>query len=358
MNGERVIVTGGAGFIGSALVRELLRDADRSIEVLNLDALTYAANLASLVCAETDARYSLQRVDLRDSAAVHAAVADFAPSQVFHLAAETHVDRSLLAESAFVETNVLGTTHLLQATRKYWESLPEPQRNTFRLIHVSTDEVFGSLGPQGEFGPDSAYAPNSPYSASKAAADHLARAWYHSYGLPVCIANASNTYGPCQFPEKLIPFMIVRGLAEQSMPLYGDGSQVRDWIHVEDHVAALLAIQRDGQAGESYLIGAEQERSNRTVVELIARTLDEHRPLPNGDTHGSLIECVEDRPGHDFRYAMDTSRTQASLNWQPHWQFEAGLRATVAWYLEHPDWLAAANSEEYRAWIEANYAWR
>ncbi len=356
MEPKRVLVTGGAGFIGSAVIRHLF-EASRA-EVLNFDALTYAANLMSLDAVAEDPRYRFLRGDIRDPAAVGAAFAAFQPDCVLHLAAESHVDRSLATPLAFVETNVLGTAVMLQTARQHWENLAEPARSAFRFLHVSTDEVFGSLGDAGAFHPDTPYDPSSPYSASKAGSDHLVRAWGRSFGLPVIVTNCSNNYGPCQFPEKLIPLMILNGLEGKPMPVYGQGNNVRDWLYVDDHARAIWSAARHGSVGRTYLVGGGAERDNLSVVRTICALLDELCPsLPSGPREG-LIRFVADRPGHDFRYAIDASATAAELGWQPQETFESGLRRTVQWYLDHHAWVESVRTGAYRAWMEDNYAWR
>jgi len=344
--GARVLVTGGAGFIGSAVVRRLLRDSDAL--VFNLDKLGYASDLASIeaVLAELgDAaagRHQVLRVDLGDAVATAEAVRRADPDLVMHLAAESHVDRSIEGPAAFLESNVLGTFHLLQAVREHWQALPEARRKAFRLHHISTDEVFGSLGDTGRFQETTPYDPRSPYAASKAASDHLVRAWHHTYGLPVVLTNCSNNYGPWQFPEKLIPVVILKAVAGEPIPLYGDGRNVRDWLYVEDHVEALLLAATRGRLGESYCVGGAgdhgtpSERTNRQVVEAICALLDELRP--QGAPHSRLITRVSDRPGHDRRYAIDAGKITAELGWQPRHSFEQGLAETVGWTLEHLDW--------------------
>jgi dTDP-glucose 4,6-dehydratase len=349
-----VLVTGGAGFIGSAVVRLLLRES--GAEVLNFDALTYAANLRSLEPESSDPRYRFARGDVRDAEAVGAAFREFRPDAVLHLAAESHVDRSLSGPLAFVETNLLGTAVLLQAARAYWEALPPAARETFRFVHVSTDEVFGSLGAEGAFRPDTPYDPSSPYSASKAGADHLVRAWTRSFGLPALVTNCSNNYGPCQFPEKLIPLMILHGLEGRELPIYGRGDNVRDWLYVDDHARALWAAACRGRPGATYLIGGGAERDNLTVVRSICALLDEM--VPDGAPRERLIRFVADRPGHDFRYAIDADATARELGWSPRESFASGLRHTVRWYLDHPEWVSAVRTGAYRDWMEANYAWR
>jgi len=332
----RILVTGGAGFIGSALCRHL--GGQNGDEVLNFDKLTYAANLASLAEIEASPLYNLRRGDIADAAAVRAALADFEPEAVIHLAAETHVDRSIDSARPFIETNVMGVFVLLEAVRDYLRQAPAALADAFRLLHVSTDEVFGALGAEGRFHEASPYRPSSPYSASKAAGDHLARAWAVTHGLPVLIANCSNNYGPRQFPEKLIPLTILSALEGRSIPVYGRGENVRDWLHVEDHAAALATIVARGQPGETYLIGGASERTNLQVVEAICDLVDEMSPRPASPSRRALIGFVEDRPGHDLRYAIDAAKLERELGWRPQMDFEAGLRRTVRWYLDREDW--------------------
>jgi dTDP-glucose 4,6-dehydratase len=334
----RILVTGGAGFIGSAVVRHLI--AKTGHDVLNIDKLTYAASTTSLAAVEASPRYAFRRIDICDRAAVSRAFREFLPDAVMHLAAETHVDRSIDGPEAFIETNVVGTLRLLEAARAYWLGLDEPGQKRFRFHHVSTDEVFGSLAiDDPPFGDASPYDPRSPYSASKAAADHLVRAWNHTFDLPVVLTNCTNNYGPYHFPEKLIPLTIIKALAGEPLPVYGRGENVRDWLHVEDHAEALVMVIERGRLGETYFIGGGAERSNLDVVKLIARLVDEMaEPLKSGGRRSDLIRFVPDRPGHDFRYAMDISRIKRELGWQPSQNFEAGLRHTVAWYLANEAW--------------------
>ena len=334
----RILVTGGAGFIGSALVRHLIRQTAHS--VLNLDKLTYAASPASLAGVEGDPRYGFREIDICDGAAVAGAFRDFRPDAVMHLAAESHVDRSIDNPEAFVETNAIGTLRLLEAARSYWNELEATGRERFRFHHVSTDEVFGALGAgDPPFAETTPYDPRSPYSASKAAADHLVRAWGHTYGLPILMTNCTNNYGPYHFPEKLIPLMIVKALKGEPLPVYGRGENVRDWLHVEDHVEALIAVVERGAPGETYFIGGGSERTNLSVVTRIAELVDEMAaPLPSGKRRTELITFVPDRPGHDFRYAMDTAKIERELGWRPSRTFESGLRETVAWYIANVSW--------------------
>ncbi|WP_374944511.1 dTDP-glucose 4,6-dehydratase [Sphingomonas sp.] len=329
----RVFVTGAAGFIGSALVRALVRDGH---EVLAYDALTYAGSRTTLAEVKDRANFRFVHADICDAAAVAAAFADFRPDIVTHLAAESHVDRSIDTPAAFVRTNVVGTCTMLEQAHLYWRALDAAPRARFRFHHISTDEVYGSLGPRGLFTEDTAYDPRSPYSASKAGSDHLAAAWWHTYGLPVLITNCSNNYGPYQLPEKLIPLMIARALNGESLPVYGRGANIRDWLHVDDHVAALRAVFERGTPGRSYNVGGNAERRNIDVVRAICATLD--HLAPSRRPHAEAIAFVADRPGHDLRYAIDATRIRAELGWHPRETFESGIHATVRWYLDHRDW--------------------
>lgn len=330
----RIVVTGGAGFIGSALVQHLVRDLGR--EVVTVDALTYAANPRSLEPLRDDPRHRLVEADICDVARMRALMAETKPDAVMHLAAESHVDRSITGSGAFVRTNVLGTHVLLEAARAHFDTLDAAGKERFRFLHVSTDEVYGSLGATGFFTETTAYDPRSPYSASKASSDHLIAAWGHTYGLPVLISNCSNNYGPRQFPEKLVPLMILNALAGKPLPIYGDGLNVRDWLHVEDHARALVAILDRGRPRESYNVGARAERTNRAVVDAICAALD--ALSPDGAPHARLLTFVADRPGHDRRYAIDPAKIERELGWRAEIGFEEGILATVRWYLDNEAW--------------------
>ena len=332
----RILVTGGAGFIGSALVRHLV--AGGGHDVLNFDALTYAGTLTSLADITEHPRYRLVRGDICDGEAVRTAIDEFRPDIITHLAAESHVDRSLDGPGAFVRTNVTGTYTVLAEALRYWRALDGEAQARFRFHHISTDEVFGSLGPEGYFTETSPYDPRSPYSASKAGSDHLVSAWHHSYGLPVLITNCSNNYGPRQFPEKMIPLMIVKALSGEPLPVYGRGENVRDWLHVEDHVRALERVFEAGVPGRRYAVGGGAERRNIDVVRALCTILDRLRPRGDGARHEEAIRFVEDRPGHDLRYAIDARRIRDELGWTPQHSFEAGLEATVRWYLDNEPW--------------------
>jgi dTDP-glucose 4,6-dehydratase len=342
----RVLVTGGAGFIGSALIRLIIAETD--FEVLNVDCLTYAGNLDSLSSVAASSRYHLSTTDICDLPALRRVVDDFQPDLIMHLAAESHVDRSIDNPVRFVETNLVGTANLLESARAHWTRLSGPKREKFRFHHISTDEVFGSLGPEGAFNETTPYAPNSPYSASKAGSDHLVRAWYETYGLPTVTSNCSNNYGPYQFPEKLIPLMILNALEGKPLPVYGSGENVRDWLHVEDHARALLAVATRGKPGETYCVGGNEERTNIEVVRAVCALLDEMLPESEHRPHADLISFVTDRPGHDARYAIDASRITRELGWQPRENFESGLRKTVEWYLENRTWWERVRSGSYR----------
>ncbi|WP_426256759.1 dTDP-glucose 4,6-dehydratase [Sphingomonas sp. DC2300-3] len=332
----RIFVTGGAGFIGSALVRHLIRETEH--EVLVYDALTYAGTLTALTPVASDPRYRFVRGDIRTGAAVAAALHDFRPDIVTHLAAESHVDRSIDGPAAFVDTNIVGTFTMLTAARDYWQGLDTAGRAAFRFHHISTDEVFGSLGPTGRFTEETPYDPRSPYAASKAASDHLVGAWGHTYGLPVLVTNCSNNYGPYHFPEKMIPLMIGKALAGHALPVYGRGEQVRDWLFVDDHARALRAVFERGQPGRRYAIGGDAERRNIDVVQALCRTLDRLRPRADGRSYAAQIAFVADRPGHDQRYAIDATRIRDELGWAPRESFDTGLEATIRWYLDNEAW--------------------
>ena len=341
----RILVTGGAGFIGSALVRHLI--ANTPHEVLNLDKLTYAGNLASLDRVSNSPRYQFRQVDICDGAALRAVLNAFRPDVVTHLAAESHVDRSIDGPAEFIQTNVVGTFSMLAATLDYWRDLDSAAQAAFRFHHISTDEVFGSLGPDGAFDESTAYDPRSPYSASKAASDHLVRAWWHTYGLPVLVTNCSNNYGPHHFPEKLIPLMIIKGLAGEPLPIYGRGENVRDWLHVDDHVRALTRVFEAGIPGETYVIGGRAERTNLEVVKTICANLDRLAPRADGRSHVDQISYVADRPGHDHRYAIDPGKLERQLGWSAAMTFESGIEATVRWYLENEPWWQPILSGAY-----------
>ena len=341
----RVLITGGAGFIGSAVARRFI--AEGIDDVLVFDKLTYAGNLDSLAPIASNPRYRFVRGDICDHAAVRRAFAEFRPDVVMHLAAESHVDRSIDGPAAFIETNVVGTFVMLDAALAYWRSLDRQAADNFRFMHISTDEVFGSLGETGLFDEDTPYAPNSPYSASKAGSDHLVRAWRETYGLPTIVTNCSNNYGPYHFPEKLIPLTILNALEGKPLPVYGRGENVRDWLFVDDHAAALMLVAHKGLVGQSYNVGGRNEKKNIEVVETICAILDELRPRPAAP-HRDLITFVVDRPGHDLRYAIDCSKIERELGWRPNETFETGLRKTVLWYLENRAWWQAIRDGKYR----------
>ena len=327
----KILVTGGAGFIGSAVVRQAIRDGH---QVINLDALTYAACLANVQSVSNSAQYAFEHADIRDRAALDHVFATHTPDAVMHLAAESHVDRSIDGPSDFIETNITGSFNMLEAARSYWTERGKPA--DFRFHHISTDEVFGSLGADGQFTEDTAYAPNSPYAASKAASDHLVRAWAETYGLPVVMSNCSNNYGPYHFPEKLVPVVILKALAGENIPVYGTGDNVRDWLYVEDHADALLTVLQKGELGRSYNIGGENEVTNLDLVKMICAILDEKRPAAR--PHAELITFVADRPGHDQRYAINPTRIRNELGWRPSVSVQQGLEKTVQWYLDNEDW--------------------
>ncbi|WP_164116058.1 dTDP-glucose 4,6-dehydratase [Sphingorhabdus sp. Alg239-R122] len=343
---RKILLTGGAGFIGSALVRHLIENTGHTL--LNLDALTYAGNLSSLDSVAGNDRYNFAQVDIRDAEAVAEQFRAFQPDTVMHLAAESHVDRSIEGPAAFIETNLVGTFNMLSAALNHWRTLDETGQAAFRFHHISTDEVFGALGDSGFFTEETAYDPRSPYSASKAGSDHLVQAWHHTYGLPVLLTNCSNNYGPYHFPEKLIPLMIIKCLAGEPLPVYGDGSNVRDWLYVDDHVRAMLAVIEGGTPGESYMVGGNSEQTNLRVVEVICDTLDRIRPRADGKSYREQISFVTDRPGHDFRYAIDASKLKNELGWEPSETFESGMERTIDWYLGNEKWWQDILSGAYR----------
>lgn len=346
MRYERMLVTGGAGFIGSNFIHYVR--AAQLAEVVNLDKLTYAGNLDNLVSLAQDPGYAFVQADIGDGALVRELLARTQPDAIIHFAAESHVDRSIDGPAAFIDTNVLGTFRLLEAALDYWRQLPAARQRQFRFVQVSTDEVYGSLGATGLFSETTPYAPNSPYSASKAAADHLARAWHHTYGLPVLTTNCSNNYGPYQFPEKLIPLFIHKALCGKPLPIYGDGGNVRDWLYVEDHCRAIIRVLQAGRPGEVYNVGGNSERSNLEVVNQLCAILDDLCPTSPHRPHASLQCFVTDRPGHDRRYAIDASKLKRELGWEPLEHFESGLRRTVQWYLQHAHWVERVMSGGYR----------
>ena len=346
MKRKRIIVTGAAGFIGSALVRHLVRDVDVKA-VMALDKLTYAGNLESLGEVSGSPRYSFLQADICDQDAMDRAFADFRPDTIFHLAAESHVDRSIDGPGEFIRTNVTGTATLLQSALAYWRTLDDDARREFRFQHISTDEVYGSLGETGFFTENTPYAPHSPYSASKAASDHLVRAWHDTYGLPTLITNCSNNYGPYHFPEKLIPLIILNCLDGKPLPVYGKGANVRDWLYVDDHVAALCLVNEKGVPGETYNVGGHNERTNLEVVQTVCRILDELRPRDDGSKYESLITYVADRPGRDLRYAIDPSKLMNELGWKPTRTFDTGIRETVRWYLDNKWWWGPIHEKKY-----------
>lgn len=351
-----ILVTGGAGFIGSNFVLEWFKDPQtREEPVVNLDALTYAGNLENLVSLEGDPRHVFIRGDITDRALIDRLLAEHRPRAIVHFAAESHVDRSIVGPGAFIKTNIEGTYALLEASRYFWNGLPVAEREAFRFHHVSTDEVYGSLKPEDPaFTETNPYEPNSPYSASKAASDHLVRAWCHTYGLPVVTTNCSNNYGPYHFPEKLIPLMIVNALAGKPLPVYGDGQQIRDWLYVTDHCSAIRAVLSKGRLGETYNIGGWNEKANIDIVKTICRLLDELRPDQAG-SYTRLITYVKDRPGHDRRYAIDARKIERELGWRPAETFESGIKKTIDWYLANESWVSRVQNGAYRDWVNMNY---
>lgn len=343
----KILVTGGAGFIGSAVIRHLVKETEH--QVLNVDKLTYAGNLESLISISDHPRYHFSQTDICDHAALTRLFASFEPDVVMHLAAESHVDRSIDGPAEFIKTNIVGTYTLLEAARKYWQKLPEIKKSRFKFHHISTDEVYGDLeGTTDLFAETTPYLPSSPYSASKASSDHLVRAWHRTYGLPVVVTNCSNNYGPYHFPEKLIPLMILNALEGKSLPVYGNGQQVRDWLFVEDHARALYQVATQGLVGETYNIGGWNEKQNIDVVKTICQILDELKPQLSGERYESLITFVNDRPGHDLRYAIDASKIERELGWKPQESFETGIRKTVQWYLDNLTWCHRVQDGSYQ----------
>ncbi len=352
----RFLITGGAGFIGSAVIRHIIQNTEH--EVLNVDKLTYAGNLESLSSISNYSRYQFSQTDICNRAALDQLFTDFQPDAVMHLAAESHVDRSISGPYAFIETNIIGTYQMLEASRAYWLGLNEKKKATFRFHHISTDEVYGDLeGTTDLFTEKTPYSPSSPYSASKASSDHLVRAWNRTYGLPVLVTNCSNNYGPYHFPEKLIPLMILNALQGKALPVYGNGQQIRDWLFVEDHARALYTVVTQGQVGETYNIGGHNEKANIDVVLTICSLLEELAPnKPQGiERYRDLITYVKDRPGHDVRYAIDASKIERELGWIPKESFETGLRKTVEWYLNNNEWVEHVQSGEYQSWLNKQY---
>lgn len=352
-----ILVTGGAGFIGANFVLDWLAQNDEA--VINLDKLTYAGNLENLVAFKDDPRHVFVQGDIGDARLVEKLLAQHRPRAVVNFAAESHVDRSIHGPEDFIQTNIVGTFHLLETVRAYWSGLADAEKSSFRFLHVSTDEVYGSLAKNDPaFSETHRYEPNSPYSASKAASDHLVRAYHHTYGLPVLTTNCSNNYGPYHFPEKLIPLMIVNALAGKPLPVYGDGQQIRDWLYVKDHCSAIRAVLAKGRLGEVYNVGGWNEKANLDIVHTICKLLDELRPRADKKSYRELIAFVTDRPGHDRRYAIDARKIERELGWKPAETFETGIRKTVQWYLDNQDWVSRVQSGDYRNWVEKNYAGR
>lgn len=354
MTKKTLLVTGGAGFIGSAVVRELI--ANSTYNVVNIDKLTYAGNLESLKSISDNPRYTFEHVDICDKENISRIFKAYQPIGILHLAAESHVDRSIVGPKDFIETNILGTYNLLECAREYYNSLVD--KSEFKFVHISTDEVFGSLGDTGYFSETTAYDPRSPYSASKASSDLLVRAWFHTYDFPIVITNCTNNYGPYHFPEKLIPLVINNALQGKELSIYGLGNNIRDWLYVDDHARGIILAFEKGQLGESYCIGGHNERTNLEVVQTICNILDELSPRSDGAKYTSQITYVTDRAGHDFRYAMDPTKIQAELGWKPQENFDTGIKKTVQWYLDNQEWVKHIQSGEYQNWLEQNYASR
>jgi len=354
MTNKNILVTGGAGFIGSAVVRYLINSTDN--RVLNIDKLTYAGNLESVASVNDNPRYQFLHADICDKVAMTKAFDDFEPDIVMHLAAESHVDRSIDGPMDFIQTNIIGTYNLLEVARNYWQNLTEDKKSRFKFHHISTDEVYGDLeGTEDLFTEETSYSPSSPYSASKASSDHLVRAWHRTYGLPIVITNCSNNYGPYHFPEKLIPLVILNALEGKPLPVYGNGKQIRDWLYVEDHAKALYLVATTAKVGETYNIGGHNEKQNIDVVKTICTILDNIKPRTDGQSYIQQITFVKDRPGHDLRYAIDASKIQQELNWQPQETFESGIQKTVEWYLSNQGWVNHIKSGEYQHWVQKQY---
>jgi len=342
---KTILITGGAGFIGSALVRHLI--GQTNFQIINVDKLTYAGHLASLESVIDNPQHVFKEADIIDKQAMRAIFDAYKPDAIIHLAAESHVDRSIDGAAAFISTNIVGTHNLLEVSKEYYEDLGDDQRDQFRFLHVSTDEVYGELGETGLFSEETPYDPRSPYSASKASSDHLVRAWHHTYGFPVLITNCSNNYGPYQFPEKLIPVVILKALQGEEIPVYGDGKNVRDWLFVDDHVKGLLTVLKNGKTGETYNIGGHNEKQNIEVVKMICSVLDNLRPRDDNRSYSTQISFVKDRPGHDWRYAIDASKIQRKLGWTPNETFKSGMKKTIQWYLENVEWVEEVTDKNY-----------
>ena len=352
---QKIIITGGAGFIGSHVVRRFVRNYPQ-YSIINLDKLTYAGNLSNLAAFKNDPRHVFVQGDIGDAALVARLLAEHQPRAVLNFAAESHVDRSIHGPADFIHTNLVGTFHLLESVRAYWSNLGDQDKANFRFLHVSTDEVYGSLSASdAPFAETNAFEPNSPYSASKASSDHLVRAWHHTYSLPVLTTNCSNNYGPYHFPEKLIPLVIHNALAGKPLPIYGDGQQVRDWLYVQDHCRAIMRVLEAGRVGETYNIGGWNEKTNLDVVRSLCAVLDELQPRVDGQSYAEQITFVKDRPGHDKRYAIDARKIERELGWKPQETFESGIAKTVRWYLDHQDWVQGVTSGNYRQWLSTQY---